>query len=294
MSEADPPAASRPQGSSVREGARTHDQDRYLSALLAPSQARDDLVVLAAYIGEIKRIPLLIQDAAIGEIRLQWWRDALEAREAEPSTGHPIADALVEVARRRSLRQDLLLAPLEGFSRELYEDGLRDERELDDYAYETEGAAIRLALAVLGGSNVGGSNVREAERFVDHGARALALTRLALTLPQHVAQGRLPLPEAWVARVRDPRGLAQPEARDAVRALTGVVADESLAALERYRNGQDRVAKGLVTAFLPMCLIESYLKAANRPGRDALLEVADISPLSRVTRLWFAHWRGKI
>jgi phytoene synthase len=289
MSEADPLAEASPQGSSVRDAARAYEPDRYLSALLAPAQARDDLVVLAAFIGEIKRIPLLTKDPAIGEIRLQWWRDALEQRLLNQSSGHPVADALVDVARRRSLRSDLLLAPIEGFSRELYEDGVRDERELDDYAYETEGAAIRLALAILGGPDT-----REAERSADHGARALALTRLALTLPQHVAQGRLPIPEEWVARVRDPRGLAKSEARDAVGALTHLLADEALASLGRYRGEQGRVVGGLVTAFLPMCLIEPYLRAVGRPGRDALLEVADISPLSRISRLWFAHWRGKI
>jgi phytoene synthase len=289
MSEPHPLAAARPEASSVRDAARAHEPDRFLSALLAPKSERDDLVVLAAFIGELKRIPLLANDAAIGEIRLQWWRDTLEARASGQLSGHPIADALIEVAHRRSLPSELLLVPIEGFSRELYEDGVHDARELEDYAHETEGAAIRLALAILGGPEL-----RDAERLVDHGARALALTRLALTLPQHVGQGRLPLPAEWIALARDPRGLAQSEARDAVRALTGVLADEALVALDRYRSGQSRVTDRLVAAFLPMCLIEPYVRAVSSPRRDALLEVAEISPLSRVTRLWFAHWRGKI
>lgn len=289
MSEADPLAAAHVQDYSVRDAARTHDRDRFLSALLAPRDRRDDLVALAAFLGEIKRVPLIVHDAAIGEIRLQWWRDALERGASGVATGNPVADALLDVARRRDLRSDLLLAPLEGFSRELYEDGVRDDRDFDDYACETDGAAIRLALAVLGGPEA-----REAERSADPAARALALTRLALSLPQHVAQGRLPLPGSWVAKARDPRGLGQSEAREAVRALTGVVVEEARRALVGYRSGQGRVAQGLVTAFLPLCLVAPYLKAVSRAGRDALLEVADISPLSRVTRLWFAHWRGKI
>jgi phytoene synthase len=289
MSEADLLAAARAQDLAVRDAARSHDRDRFLSALLAPRDRRGDLVALAAFMGEIKRVPLAVHDAAIGEIRLQWWRDALEARASGAATGHPVADALLDVARRRGVPSDLLLAPLEGFSRELYEDGVRDDRELDDYAYETEGAAIRLALAVLGGPEA-----RGAERAVDAAARALALTRLALTLPQHVAQGRLPLPDSWVARARDPRGLAQSEARDAVRALTDLLVEEARKALLAYRSGQKRVAGQALAAFLPVSLVEPYLKAASRPGRDALLEVADISPLSRVARLWFAHWRGKI
>jgi phytoene synthase len=49
-----------------------------------------------------------------------------------------------------------------------------------------------------------------------------------------------------------------------------------------------------MAAFLPLSLVEPYLKAAVKPKRDVLVDLADISPLSRVMRLWFAHWRGRI
>lgn len=272
---------------SVRDAAREHEQDRYLSALLAPPRARDDLVVIAAYLGELRRIPLITRDAAIGEIRLQWWRDTLA--QAGAVSGHPVADAMNALASRRSLRRELVLAPLEGVSRELYEDGIPDAREFDLYAEETEGAAIRLALSVLG---EGGA--QNSERAVDSAGRALALTRLALTLPQHVAHGRLPLPETVLNGVRDPRGAPQNEAREAMGTLSVRLADEAQASLKQFRDVRGRVSAAAMAAYLPLSLIEPYLQALRRPKRDALLEVADISPLSRVTRLWFAHWRGRV
>lgn len=287
MSAANPLADAEAPVLSVREAAREHQQDRYLSALLAPSRARDDLIVIAAYLGELRRIPLITRDAAIGEIRLQWWRDTLAQTGAV--SGHPVADAISALAHRHSLHRELVLAPLEGVSRELYEDGIPDAREFDLYAEETEGAAIRLALSVLGEGDA-----RNADRAVDFAGRALALTRLALTLPQHVAHGRLPLPETVLNGVRDPRGAAQNEAREAMGLLSARLADEAQAALRRFREVQGRVGRGMATAYLPLSLIEPYLKALLRPGRDALLEIADISPLSRVTRLWFAHWRGRV
>ncbi len=287
MSAPDPLADATPSSRSVIESARNYERDRYLSALLAPAEARADLVTLAAYLGEIKRIPLLARDPTVGEIRLQWWRDTL-AGSGEPS-GHPVADAVTELAQRRSLRRDLLLAPLEGYSRELYEDGIRDGRELSLYAEETDGAAIRLALAILGAPNA-----QDAEQAVDPAARALALTRLALSLPQHLAHGRRPLPEEFASRAHDPRGGGPSEAREATDILTRLLAEEAFAALKGFRDGKGRMDSGLVTAFLPMCLVEPYLKSLLKPGRDVLLEVADISPLSRVVRLWFAHLRGHV
>jgi phytoene synthase len=271
----------------VVEAARTHARDLYLSALLAPAPAQEDLLVLAAYLGEIRRIPLTVHDAAMGEIRLQWWREALDT--ASDRIGNPVADAVLDLKRRRALRADLLAAPLEGISRELYEDGIQDERELALYADETDGAPIRLALAVLGGERD-----RDAERLVEPAGRALALTRLALTLPQLLALGRLPLRAAIPEGSRDPRSLEPAEAREATRVLLQGLAEDAGRALAEFRSGQVRLDAGLFTAFLPVSLVAPYLKSVLAPGRDVLSEVADISPLSRVMRLWFAHWRGRI
>ena len=282
----DAAADARPTDREVLDAARTFDRDRYLAALLAPDEARPDLLVLAAYLGEIKRVPLLAREAAIGEIRLQWWRDAVSS---EVTSGHPVADALRDVARRRMLDPALLVLPIEGYGRELYEDGVEDARALDVYVDETEGAAIRLALSILGGGSV-----NSAARCGENAARALALTRLALTLPQHLAHGRLPIPGELVSRARDPRGCGTDDARSAVRTLTLELARDARAAVARLRVDGPELDAGYLDAVLPVALVEPYLAAALKPGRDVLASVADISPLSRVLRLWFAHWRRRV
>jgi 15-cis-phytoene synthase len=282
----DDPASPRPQSREVLDAARAYERDRYLSALLAPTAARDDLMVLAAYLGEIKRVPLMTREALAGEIRLQWWRDALAA---DGASGHPVADALRDVARRRGLDQSALLAPIEGYGRELYEDGIEDASALDAYADESEGAALRLALAILG------QDLRSVQPgALESCARALALTRLALTLPQHLAHGRLPVPAEYLLSTRDPRGCAAGEAREAARAVMDVLALEARGSLMRFRERQEGVPSEAFGAFLPLALSERYLAAALQPGRDVLDEFADISPLSRIWRLWFAHWRGRV
>lgn len=287
MTAADPLEDASPSAQSVLEAARTYERDRYLSALLAPAEARDDLLTIAAYIGELKRIPLLTREAAIGEIRLQWWRDALQ--DPDSVTGHPVADALKDVARRWSLRQDLVTAPIEGFSRELYEDGIRNADELRLYAEETDGAAFMLGLAVLGALPE-----QDAEPLIAAAAKAQGLTRLAVSLPQHLAHGRLPLPPFLLEEAGDPRGMDAANASTSVQALTARLGAEASSALDELRQGQGRLRSGQISALLPVCLVALYLKVALKPGRDVLLHVADISPLSRVTRLWFAHLRGRI
>ena len=137
----------------VRAAARAADPDRYLAALLAPARARGDLIALAAFLGEVARIPDAVHEPMMGEIRLQWWRDALETLRAGGKTGNPVADALGPVIARHALPEELLVSVIEGRRRDL-EPGRHDlaERmpELAAYIAETDGAAFRLSARVLG------------------------------------------------------------------------------------------------------------------------------------------------
>ena len=47
-------------------------------------------------------------------------------------------------------------------------------------------------------------------------------------------------------------------------------------------------------AFLPLALVETYLRALERPGRDVLRSPAEIAPLTRAWRIAAAHWLGRI
>jgi phytoene synthase len=275
------------QAEAVRLAARTYAPDRYLAALLAPRAARGDLVALAAYLGEIGRVALNVNEPALGEMRLQWWRDSIGAAAAGQRTGNPVADALIEVGRRHDLPRDLLLAPIEGRSRELYEDGIADEEEFEDYLDETEGAPLRLSACVLG------VPLQAVEDAAALSARVLGRARVALALPLHIAKGRLPLPRTRVPE-SDPRTLPEADARRAVSSATRVLINE---ARETERAAGEAVAaapKAAFPAFLQLALLEPYLHALESRRRDPLLELADISPLTRASKLWLASVRGRI
>ncbi len=54
------------------------DHDRYMTILYAPPDRRDDLSALYAFNYEISRIRESISEVMLGEIRLQWWREAID------------------------------------------------------------------------------------------------------------------------------------------------------------------------------------------------------------------------
>lgn len=273
----------------VREAARSLAFDRYLSALLAPRAARDDLIALAAYLGELARVPVTVVDPQIAEIRLQWWRDAISGFTAGADTGNPVADVMGRVTRKHALPVDLLLQPIEGRSRELYDDGIPDQAAFAAYLDETEGAAFRLALQILG-ADAGGFP----EPLLRDAASAQGCTQLALSLPRLLARGRLPFPAAEAAITGDPRQLGQEPARAAARRMTSYLAEEAHRSLAAFRASATGVSRGAIPAFLPLALIGPYLRAIDSPRHDALTGLAEISPLTRVFCLWRAHWQGRI
>ncbi|MEO1710902.1 MAG: squalene/phytoene synthase family protein, partial [Pseudomonadota bacterium] len=74
----------------VAQSARAHEFDLYLTALLMPAAVRADAIAIAAFVGELNRVPMFVSEPLIGEIRLQWWRDALEAGVDGKQSGNPI------------------------------------------------------------------------------------------------------------------------------------------------------------------------------------------------------------
>src|SRR5438477_4561684 len=57
---------------------RKHDYDRYISALFAPQRVRAHLFALYAFNYEIARIRETVRNPVAGQLRLQWWRDAVD------------------------------------------------------------------------------------------------------------------------------------------------------------------------------------------------------------------------
>ena len=81
---------------------RRVDPDRWLSSrFIADPSARADVIALYAYDHELARAPRVASNPLLGEIRLTWWREALDEiyGENRPVRAHPGAQAL---ARGRS------------------------------------------------------------------------------------------------------------------------------------------------------------------------------------------------
>jgi 15-cis-phytoene synthase len=128
----------------VRDAARSREPDRYLAALLAPRSVRADLIALAAFSAELHRVRDVVREPMMGQIRLQWWRDALPALARGEQTANPVADALGAAMRRHNLTPAELEPSIEARSLQLQE-----AREEGAEA-GAEATVFKAALLVLG------------------------------------------------------------------------------------------------------------------------------------------------
>ena len=86
----------------VREG----DPDRYFATLFAPAAFRPHLYALSAFSLTVARVREAASNPMAGEIRLQWWRDALQGEARGDVRANPVAAALEDaIVGRRLGRQ---------------------------------------------------------------------------------------------------------------------------------------------------------------------------------------------
>lgn len=70
------------------------DEARWLSSRYAAQPARDALIVLYALNYELARVRLAVTDETLGNIRFQWWRDALDELSEGAPRQHDVVIAL--------------------------------------------------------------------------------------------------------------------------------------------------------------------------------------------------------
>lgn len=126
------------------------DPERWLSSrFIAEPQVRADVIALYAFDHQLARAPKVASNPLLGEIRLTWWREALdEIFEGRRVRQHPTALALAEAVRRRSLPREPLEAMIDARYRELDAEPMTLAEALE-WASGTGGNAAVVAALIL-------------------------------------------------------------------------------------------------------------------------------------------------
>ena len=128
---------------------RSHDKDRFLATLFAPESQQPHLLALYAFSLEVARIRHVVSEPQIGLIRLQWWRDALDAIYDGTAAGHPVAEALAAAIAAGNLPKQPLQDLVTAHEFDLFADPMPDITTLEAYLGESNSALIQLAAMLL-------------------------------------------------------------------------------------------------------------------------------------------------
>lgn len=205
--------------------------DRYLASLFAPDGPRTTLQALDAFVAEVTRIPSLVSEPHLGQIRLQWWRDTLVAG----AGGHPVAEALLATGLPITPLQQLIAA----HEFDLYDDVMPDLPSLELYLGETSSVLIQLAAMALD------------PQAAPRAAEAAGLAGVAYGLARLLAERQTQFVPA--------------------SETTASLAAHARKRLAEARAAARDLPTSLLPAFLPVALTELYLKGQPSQFRRQLL-----------------------
>ena len=268
------------------ETVRRFDPDRYFATLFAPAERRPLLFALYAFNHEIARLGEAVREPMIGEIRLQWWREAVEAARDGHPRAHPACVGLAELFAGVGPPLEPFNAMIDARAFDASPASFPDLAALETYCDATSGGLMRIAASALDSD----ANMDALAR--DAGA-AYALTGILRAIPFHASRHKLYLPSDLLSA----ESLSSEDAisgRGGAR-LGRVVqrvaerAGEHLAAARKFARPGHALA-----AALPAALVPLYLKQLKHLGFDPFRAGADVALYRRQFTLLRASLMGRL
>lgn len=266
---------------------RDADRDRYFATLLLREPERAAIQSLYAFSTDVASIRNRAREPVAGEIRLQWWADALKGTGHGNVRQNPLAAALLDAISRYGLPSGPLLRLVAARRFDLYQDPMPDVASFEGYAGETVSVLYQLAAMVLNG----GTEVETGDA-AGHLGVAHALAGHLRAFGFNASQGRIFLPMNIFAAngVTDGEILAGQESEGLFAAL-GQVNDLAVEHLGKAQQAIAALPKPLRPAFAPVAVLRLQAERAVR-SRSPFAEIADVPEWQRIARMAWWAWRN--
>jgi 15-cis-phytoene synthase len=255
------------------------DKDRYLSALFAPAEHRGALYALYAFHIELARIPDLVAEPVAGEVRLQWWSEAIYEQRPGEMRGHPGANALAEVIDQYRLPRRLLDEMIETRRAHLGRELFGSVDELERYAHGTSSTLIELAARVIGAT---------ALDFARPAGIVTGVVSLLRNFARDAVHGHVTAPaDLMIQNSVLPQDILAGRTTVQIIALLGNLRDVAVRHYEEARVLIEREGYDAVAAWLPVATVPLDLRTLRRNASEPFAEIE----VPRWRRQW-AIWRA--
>jgi 15-cis-phytoene synthase len=256
----------------LRNAAKANDPDRYAAALFAPNEMHDPLIAITAVAGDIARIPLSVSDPVLAEIRLQWWRDALEALKQGNKTGNPLADNFSALLIQDRQFEQKFLTFVDARSAQVEAIALGDFGAVLEASIASETAIFSASIEAvkMTGEELDQSAITDAGQ---------AYGAASFVRDLHKISERL--------RVRG-------QTLDKAASVLETAKSRAETSLIRLKSGKSWLSPPVLPVLLPVALVEPYFRLLQTSNDIALESPLELQPLRRLWCLWRMKRRGRI
>lgn len=258
---------------------RDTDREAYIATLFLAETSREAAAALWAFNAEVDRIRDLVSEPLPGEIRLQWWRDALTGARTEEGMQHPVGAELISTIKQHSLPRQAFDTLCEARIFDMYNDPMPSLSEFEGYLGETRSIVFQMLAQIISG------NAPEKGEAAGHAGIAYGIAQLLRRMAQHRVRGQIFVPKELlqISGLTDADFLAL----DAPSSANGMVA--ALVALGREHLAKAEAAIALLpneqrAAFIILGICQPIFKRAEKRGGEIALEPFTISPF---TAQWY-------
>jgi phytoene synthase len=269
----------------LSELVRKVDFDRYLTGLLAREHLRGDLFALYAFNYEVAKTAETVTQPVMGQIRLQWWREAIDESFAGKPRRHDVVRALHRAIGRAGLPRKFFDRLIDAREKDLEPAPFGEMRDLEAYAEATSGNVMRLAARILGAADT-------LDEFARSAGIAYAYVGILRAIPFHAARGRVLLPRDHLMAAGVTEADVVTGRVPTLRAVTGTIALAARDQLTRARRYP--VRRRFLPALLPATLVPPYLRVMARPEFDFFRQSTELSVARRQLALLAAMMRGRV
>ncbi|MBL4602857.1 MAG: squalene/phytoene synthase family protein [Emcibacteraceae bacterium] len=129
---------------------KKYDYNRFLVTLFAPADVREDLFALFSFNHEVAKIREAVSEPMLGEIRLQWWREAIEGIVENKPRNHEVVLPLGTAFHKHGLKADMFLKVIEARTADLYDENPKTLADFENYLGATSGNLTKIAAYICG------------------------------------------------------------------------------------------------------------------------------------------------
>jgi phytoene synthase len=264
---------------------RERDRDRFLANLFAPADKRSHLFALHAFDLEIAHIPDAVREPMAGEIRLQWWREALMGERVEEARANPVAAALIGTTKQYDLPLQELTGMIDARQFDLRGGPMESREKLLQYVDRVWGAPVALGTKVL----MPKWSMTDA---VQNAGRVVGLTSVLRNLRHDVSRGRLLLPlDLLGSQGIHTASVIGGESTTELKSAIAEVIGWARGAFDELRRME--IPQTALPIFLPIVLAPIYLAKLSKV-EDVFRARIQVSAFRSQFAVWLAARRGRL